>query len=115
MTLLAAVASSAIGPGLDDARAQHQGLDLLLVEHQRRQVEAGLQHIADARLALDRHAAGDQVLDVAVDGALRHLQRLAQIAGPHQVLAAHELDDLEQSVGAAHAVHLSAGLDRSAP
>ena len=28
-----------IGPGLDDPGAQHQGLDLVLVEHQRRQVE----------------------------------------------------------------------------
>ena len=115
MTLLAAVASSASAHELDDARAQHQGLDLLLVEHERRQVEARPQHIAHARLALDRHAAGDQVLDVAVDGALRHLQRIAEVAGPRQLLAAHELDDLEQSVGAAHAFHLSTGLAQRDP
>ena len=54
---------------------EHQRLDLLLLEHERRQVETGLQHVADAGFALDRHAAGDQVLDVAIDRALRHLQR----------------------------------------
>jgi hypothetical protein len=39
-----------VGPGLDNARAKHEGLYFLLVEHQRRQVKTGLEHIADARL-----------------------------------------------------------------
>ena len=85
-------------------RAQHQRFDLLLGKHERRQVEAGLQDVAHAGFALDRHTTGDQVLDVAVDGALRDLQGFAQVAGARQLLTAHELDDLEQSVGAAHAL-----------
>jgi hypothetical protein len=93
-----------VGPGLDNARAKHEGLYFLLVEHQRRQVETGLQHIADAGLPLDRHAADNQILDVTVDCALRHLQGLAEIARTHELLAAHELDDFEQTIGAAHAV-----------
>ena len=46
-----------------------------------------------AGLALDRYAAGDQILDVAIYGALGHLERFAEIPGARQILAAHVLDD----------------------
>ena len=45
-----------VRPSRNPARAEHQRLDLLLGEHQRRQHEAGLQHIAQPGLALDRRA-----------------------------------------------------------
>ena len=91
-----------VGPGLDDPGAQHQRLDLVLVEHQGRQVETLAQGVADARLALDRHPARHQIAHVAVDGPLRHLEFLREVAGADQLLPAHELDDLEQAIGATH-------------
>ena len=94
-----------IGQGLDDACAQDEGFDLLLLEHQRWEIEAGFEHVADTGLPFDGNAACDQVLNVAIDGPLRDLQRLAQIASAHRSLAAHELYDFEQSVGAAHAAN----------
>ncbi len=38
----------------DDPRAEHERLNLFSVEHQRRQIVAGLQAVADAGLAVDR-------------------------------------------------------------
>ena len=57
-----------------DARAEHERLNLFAVEHQRRQVIAGAEAIADARFAVDRRAGQDQIADVAVDRPLRNLQ-----------------------------------------
>src|SRR3546814_17685600 len=54
-------------PPLDPARAQYQRLQFLGGEHQRRQEEAGAQHIADPRRTLDRRAQGDQRRDVAIE------------------------------------------------
>ena len=102
MTLPAASASLASVQELDDPGAQHQGLDLVLVEHQRRQIETLAQGIADARFALDRHPARHQIAHVAVDRPLRDLELLREVAGAHQLLPAHQLDDLEQAIGAAH-------------
>src|SRR5262249_13739618 len=87
----------------DNPRAEHQGLDFLLLEHQWRQIEARLEHVADTRFALDRYAAGSKVPDVAIDRALRDLKGLAQVARSHGCpLAAEQLNDLEQAIGAAH-------------
>ena len=63
------VAQPVVGALRDPARAQHQRLDLVLREHQRRQHEAGPQHIAQPRLALDVGALRLQRGDVAVQGA----------------------------------------------
>ena len=104
MTSDAAFASSASAQDFDDARPEDERFDLLLLEHERRQVEACAQHVADAGFALDRDAARHEILDVAIDGALGDLERLAQILGARHLLAAHELDNLEQAIGAAHAV-----------
>ena len=91
-----------VGPGFDDPGAQHQRLELVLVEHQGRQVEALAQGIADARLALDRHPARHQVAHVPVDRPFRDLELFGEVAGAHQLLPAEQLDDLEQAIGAAH-------------
>src|SRR6201999_3193980 len=57
-------------------------------------------------------ALGDEVFDVAVDGALGGLQLAGQrVGGDGRALAAHDLDDLKESVGSAHAAdsRVSAG------
>jgi hypothetical protein len=91
-----------IRPGFDDPGAQNQRFDLMLVEHQRRQIEAVAQGVADAGLAFDRHATRHQVADVPVDRPLRDLEPFGEVAGADQLLPAHDLDDLEQAIGAAH-------------
>ena len=50
-------------------RAEHRGLDLIRREHQRWQIIAIVENVADAGLSPDRHPLGHQVGDVAVDGA----------------------------------------------
>jgi hypothetical protein len=87
---------------LHHARAGHQRHDLVAREHERRQFEALAQKVADPRLAVDRHARGLQVGDVAVDRAFRHLEPLGQRARRDEPAAAQALDDPEQAVGAAH-------------
>jgi hypothetical protein len=99
------ITASIVGRRLDNPGAQNQRFDLRFLEHQRRQVEPGPEHIANASLAFDRHAAGHQILDIAVDGAFRYFQRLAQVTGPDRRLAAEQLDDFEQTIGAAHGGH----------
>ena len=101
MTLLAAVASSASATPPRCA-LDHQRLYLRSLNIMRRQIETRLQDVADPGLALIGTPLVIRSWDVAIDRALRHLQRIAEIARPHQVLAAHELNDLEQSVGPAH-------------
>ena len=64
----------------DQPRADGDRLDLVDGEHQRRQVEALAQHVADAGGALDRHAARLQGGDVAIDRARGHLQLAASVA-----------------------------------
>ena len=56
--------------GAHHARPGHQRHDLVTREHQRRKVETLPHQVADARLAVDRHAGRLQVGDVAVDRAL---------------------------------------------
>src|SRR5262249_47355299 len=89
-------------PGLDDARTGDQRLDLILGEHERWQMESLRQRVADPRLALDGNAAADQVLDVAVDGAIRDLELAGDLGRGDRRAHAQELDDLEQSIGAPH-------------
>jgi hypothetical protein len=96
--------------GPHHARAGHQRHDLVSREHQRRKLEALPHQIADTGLAIDRHAGRLQVGDVAVDGALRHLQPLGQHARRHQPPAPQLLHDLEQAVGTAHVVISRRGL-----
>jgi hypothetical protein len=91
-----------IGPGLDHAGAKHQRLDLLLLKHQRRQIEPRLQNVSDTGLALDRNAGRHEVADVAVDRSFRYLQRIRELARANGRAAAHVLNDLEQPVGSAH-------------
>ena len=68
-----------IGLRLHPARAEHQRLELLGREHQRRQEEAGLQHVADPRLAIDRRAEPDEGLDVAIQRAHRNALLLGKL------------------------------------
>ena len=60
------------------ARTDRDRIDLIRCEHQRRQVEAAAQHIADAGGALDRDPARLQGRDVAVDRASRDLEPVGE-------------------------------------
>ncbi len=92
-----------IAPGADHARAEDERLDLILREHEGRQLVARSEHIAETRLALDGHAARLQVGHVAVDGADGHFQFAGQFLRGHDPLRAPEIfDDVEETVGAAH-------------
>jgi hypothetical protein len=48
--------------------------------------------------------ARHQVCNVAIDGAFRNLEFFSQVARPRKLALAHELDDFEQAVSAAHGV-----------
>src|SRR5690606_25276635 len=91
-----------IRPAGHNSRAQHQCFDLSSSKHKGWEVEALAQHVAHTRLALDRYARHDEIADVAVDGTLRHLQRLRKRRGRRDPMLADELDDLEQAVCAPH-------------
>ena len=56
-----------VGPALDHAGTENQGLDLSTSEHQRRKFEVLPQPVPEARLSLARHAGRREVFDVAVD------------------------------------------------
>ena len=84
-------------------RAERHRVDLVRRQHQRRQIEAAFQHIADTRFAADRHALAHQSGNVAIDGSFGGLQFLGNRVGRHRLPgAAEDLDDLEQAVGFAH-------------
>ena len=90
-----------IGPVGNPARAQQQRLDLILSEHQRRQHESGLEHVAEPRLALDRCALPLQRDDVAIERADADAELICKLAARHRPpVAAQELDKIEQPLGA---------------
>src|SRR2546422_4737027 len=92
-----------VRPGAHDARAEDQRLDFLLVEHQRRQLVAAVERVPDAGLAPDGDAGDEQVADVPIDGPLRHLQRLGQLAGGGRAAPPQPLDDAKEPVRSPHA------------
>src|SRR5262245_61641139 len=63
-----------VAGALDEGEAEDNGFGFLDGEHQRRQVEAGAQYVADAALAIDRHAHRLKRCDVAIDRALGDLE-----------------------------------------
>ena len=81
--------------GAHHARAGDQRHDLIAREHQRRKVETFPHQVADACLAVDRHAGRLQIGDVAVDRALGDLEPSAELLRGDQAAAAQVLDDLE--------------------
>ena len=66
-TLSAASMKFGVAGAVEQPRPDRDRLDLVCGEHQRRQMEFALQDIAQARRALDRHAAGLQRGHIAVD------------------------------------------------
>ena len=60
-------------------RAEDQRLDFFVVEHERRQHEAGAHHEADTGFAGNWRALRHQRLDVAIDRAHRHRQLRRQL------------------------------------
>ena len=92
-----------IADARDPLGAQDTGFDLVGRQHQGRQIEPALQHIAHARFAPDRHPLADEGGDVAIDGALGGLQLgRDQVGRVRPAPSAQDLDDLEQAVGASH-------------
>src|SRR6185437_16629365 len=92
-----------VAPAGNDAGAEDHRLYLLFGEHERGQVEAFAQHVADAGLSFDRDAGEDEVANVAVDGAFRDFQLGGESRGSDDALSPQELDDLEEAVSAPHA------------
>ena len=102
-----------IGPTLDDADADQQCLELVLGEHQGRQIVAVAQQVADAGGTFDRHPLPDQFGNIPVDRAHRDLELGREgVGGDGAAGAAQDLDDLEQSVGAPHGYGLPHAPDR---
>ena len=60
------------------ARAEHDRLDFVFREHQRRQHESRVQHVAYARLAIDLRALTVERFDVAIERAQRNPERFGQ-------------------------------------
>src|SRR5581483_4436957 len=97
------------------AAAQHQGLDLLLREHQRRQHEARPQDVADTRLAIDMRTLALQRIDVAVERAQRDAEFIGERRPRHRkAVTAQNLDQVEETLGARHALPLRGRLARPA-
>jgi hypothetical protein len=75
---------------------QHGRFDLVRRQHERRQIEARIQHIADPGFAADRHALAHKVGDVAIDrafGSFEFGRELVRRDRPAR--APQHLDDLE--------------------
>lgn len=88
---------------LDVARADRDRVDLLGRKHQRRQIKAAAQDIAEAGGALDRHPARLQRRDIAVDRAHSDFEVIGEGGGGHRPGGrAKALHDVEQTVGAPH-------------
>ena len=92
-----------IGALGEPARAEYQGLDFVLGEHQRRQHEAGPQHITEAGCALDMRALRLQAADVAIEGAKADPQfRRQRLAADRPAVAAQRLQQGEQTFRSRH-------------
>jgi hypothetical protein len=93
------------------AGAQHHRLDLVGRQHQRRHVEAALEHVAYARLTANRHALGDQLGDVSIDRPQGGLEFVGhRLGGNRRPGPAEDLDDGEQPLGASHGGHNEASV-----
>jgi len=73
-----------------------------VIEHQRRQIEIGMQAIADAGLAIDGNAGGKQVSDVAIDSALGNLQPTGELGSGGKSPPAEVMNDFKKTIGTAH-------------
>ena len=97
------VLQSRIAGATDQPGSHRDRLDLLGGEHQRRQVEAAPQNIADAGRSIDRHAPRLQRGDVAIDCADRDLQLIGERGSRHRpARRAQPLYDVEQPVSPPH-------------
>src|SRR5207247_2467582 len=86
-----------------DARAEHERLDFVAIEHERWQVVPRTNAVPDPRLAVDRRAGEHEIADVAIHRALRHAEPLGDVrGGGRRAPASQQLDDLKETVGAAH-------------
>src|SRR6185369_7337466 len=87
----------------DDACSEHERLNLIAIEHQRRQVIPGAKAIADTRFSVDRRSRQNQITDIAVDRPFRDLQLAGDVRrGSDRATPSEQLDDLEQTVGTPH-------------
>lgn len=98
------VAELLVAPRAHHAQAEGEGFDFVCVEHDRWDIEASAERVADARLAAHRDAREDERLDVAVDRAFADLERFGDVLRGQlaALAAAEELDDAKESVGASH-------------
>ena len=84
------------------ARAEDQGFELVLAEHQRRQREAGAQQVADARVAVDARALFAQRGYIAVQGAQADAQFGRERGAGHGLaVRAQAFEQLQQAGGTA--------------
>ena len=99
-----------VGAPPDPLQAERQRLDLLGREHEGREQEAGLQHIAEPRLALDLRAHGLERGDVAIERAQRNPRLPRQHRPAHRAaVTAEDLQEIEKAFGAGHGLQLSTG------
>src|ERR1700722_1271156 len=91
-----------VAPVLHHASAEHERLELVLAEHERRQIVALAQRVADTGGALDWNLARNQVADVAIDSALADVEMFRERSSGHYAASAQPLNDLEEAIGATH-------------
>ncbi len=104
------LAQSAIGrfsefgasPSFHHAGTEDESGDFFAIKHERRDIEVAAQRIANAGFAGNGHAGELQVLDIAIDGAMRDLQLLGEAARGLQAATAQQLHNAEESVGTTH-------------
>src|SRR5580704_12529325 len=88
-----------VAPVLHHASAEHERLELVLAEHERRQIVPFPQRVADSGGALDGNLACDQVADVAVDCALADVELFCKRSGGDYAASAQPLNYLEEAIG----------------
>ncbi len=101
MALCAALGQALVGAPRHPLRAERQSFDFGAGKHQRRQQEAGLQHIAEAGFAFDLRAHGLKRGDVAVERAQGDARLARQFRPAHRLaVAAERLQQIQQAVRA---------------